>query len=254
MDDIVPPPSRDPERRSPKRVAVGVALTLAVLAAAVLGVGAWLRAEDDSDSVARAVPEEEVPDRSGRPVEVLGEVLERPSLPVDEPQPTTTVTTGTTVPPSTSTSTTASTTTSITKPRPQDAPPPVDLTVSASGAVVIEQYFSPETKEDFEPNADCGSLHEAYEVVVSDTSGNEIATGALTGGIYEREEEWGWTITRCTYDYAVTVPEADSYVFALAEPWDHRAVKDSATVTAEQLRRDGAPTLATESRYCPECR
>lgn len=253
-DDIVPPPRSDPKPRA----FASLALAFALVVAGVVGMGVWLASDRDRDSapVPRAAPEEDVPDRTARPVEVLGEVVERPPAPSEEegsdspPAPTT----STTVRPRAATTKSTTSTTSTTQPRPQDAPPPVDLTITASGTVAIEQYFSPETKEDFEPNADCGSLHEANEVVVRDAAGNEVANAALTGGAYEREEEWGWTVTRCIYDYAVTVPEAESYVFSLAESWDHEAVKDSATVTAEELRRDGAPALRSESRYCPECR
>lgn len=246
VDDIVPPPSSDPKPRA----FASLALAFALVVAGVLGLGVWLASDRDPAPVPRAAPEGDVPDRTARPVEVLGEVVERPPAPSEEEEsePPPAPTTSTTVRPR------PTSTTSTTQPRPQDAPPPVDLTITASGTVVIEQYFSPETKEDFEPNPDCGSLHEAYEVVVRDAAGKEVENAALTGGAYEREEEWGWTITRCTYDYAVTVPEADSYVFSLAEPWDHEAVKDSAAVTAEELRRDGAPALRSESRYCPECR
>ena len=255
-DDVVPSP-RGRRSLRPLSAALVVALVLAV---AVAGLTSMMRPEADPEP--EPALEEPALDRAE---EVLGEVFTRPDdddeVPEDEVPPITAPPTTTQLAPASTTTTTttttrASTTTTSTtvRERPTNAPPPLDLAVSAEGVVVIEQFFSPQIEKEYEPNPDCGSLHEVYEVVVYDDRGDKIAVAELTGGTYEREEEqWGGTTTRCTYDYRVTVPEADTYTFTVAESWDHESVHDSEAVSEEELRSDGAPTLTVSHRYCPEC-
>jgi hypothetical protein len=254
-DDVVPSPGR------PLRTLVLLGTTaFVVLAVAVAGV-VVLERRDGSQQTAtpqeRPVTEDTAVDRTE---EVLGEVFSRP------PETTTTsstvapatATTSTTARRSTPTTTAAPTTTTApattTTTRPMHAPPPVDLTVRAEGEVFVEQYFSPGAQERWDPNPDCGNLHDVYEVVVYDEDGNKVAVAELTNGTYERvEHPDGGTTTRCTYDYSADVPEAESYTFTLAEEWNHESVQDDETVTAEELREEGGPTLSINRRYCPEC-
>lgn len=257
-DDLVPAP-RPRARRLLSAAALVAALVIVV--SAVAGVVTWLRpGGGDSTAVEeQAAPEEPTFDRAE---EVLGEVFTRPDADVEPEAPDEAITSA---PPTTTTAApeaapraepvrrTTTTTTSAPErsERPTHAPPPLDLTFVVDGNVVITQFFSSGSQER-EANTDCEALRDAYDVVVRNPQGDVIGLAELTGGAYERQDgSWGGTTTRCTYDYTVRVPEIESetYAFTLAEASNHDTVHYSETVSEEELRSQGGPTLSVRHRF-----
>lgn len=259
-DDLVPAP-RPRARRLLSAAALVAAIVIVV--SAVAGVVTWLRPEgDDSTAVEeQAAPGEPTFDRAE---EVLGEVFTRPDADVELEAPDEAITSSPPPPPTTTNAapdtvrrsepvprTTTTTSAPERSERPTHAPPPLDLTFVVDGNVVITQFFSSGSQER-EPNTDCEALRDAYDVVVRNPQGDVIGLAELTGGAYERQDgSWGGTTTRCTYDYTVRVPEIESetYVFTLAEASNHDTVRYSETVSEEELRSQGGPTLSVRHRF-----
>jgi hypothetical protein len=99
------------------------------------------------------------------------------------------------------------------------------------------------------PRSSCDSGSE--EVQVKDGSGTIVTLAKIGQGSYSRADETdpllsGFTDVTCVFPYTANVPVTPVYTFVLLSG---DKVRDTRTISLDDLRTRGAPTLATYNVY-----
>jgi hypothetical protein len=89
---------------------------------------------------------------------------------------------------------------------------------------------------------------------VRDGAGTILTLATFNQGAYRVSSSNGFEVVHCDFTYTATVSQQPVYTFVLTGGTaSTSATRDTETVSVDQLRQKGAPSLYVQESFCPEC-